>query len=424
MPSIPPETQDRWAWAAGGRHVRRWPAPTRSAEARIGIVDEVTEPIAAAGGATGNLTLTLDGTLLPLPGRARIYACGITPYDVTHLGHAATFVWVDTLARILRSASTEVILCRNVTDVDDVLLAAANRAGSPYDRYAAIQQFYFDRDMAALGVTEPALQPRAHTFIGQVIALGTGLLARGAAYRQGGSVYFSGAAAASQSGLDRETALRLSAEYGDRPDDAAKKDPFDVVIWQAVGPDEGQAEVVAWPSPWGPGRPGWHAECAAMAMHAFGPAVDVHAGGADLRFPHHAYQAAMAEQFSQVTPFGRTRFNVGVVTVGGAKMAKSTGNLVLVSDLVAHYSAAAVRLLILDRAWPETWDYVPAELDAAARGLEVLQAAAGRPDSSSAAVDAVRAALADNLDVPSAIAIAQEAGGQAARVLGTLLGLW
>jgi cysteinyl-tRNA synthetase len=379
---------------------------------RLGIVNEVIEP--------GNLTL--NGNLLPLPGRARIYACGITPYDVTHLGHAATFVWVDTLARILRSAGTEVVLCRNVTDVDDVLLAAATRAGSPYDRYAAIQQFYFDRDMAALGVTEPALQPRAHTFIGQVIALATGLLARGDAYRRDGSVYFPGAATAMGSGLDRETALRLSAEYGDRPDDPAKDDPFDVVIWQAVS--DTSADVVAWPSPWGPGRPGWHAECTAMALHAFGPAIDIHAGGADLRFPHHAYQAALAERFTGVTPFARARLNVGVVTLAGAKMAKSTGNLVLVSDLLAHYPAAALRLLILNRAWAETWDWVPSDLDTAAQRLETLQSAAGRPDSGGAAVDAVRSALADDLDVPSAVAIAEESGGQAARVLGTLLGLW
>jgi cysteinyl-tRNA synthetase len=420
----------------------RWPAPGQAADERIGIVEEVIEAMAAAGEparagaaslagpygrqptglAPGNVTLTLDGSLLPLPGRARIYACGITPYDVTHLGHAATFVWVDTLARVLRSASTEVILCRNVTDVDDVLLAAANRAGSPYDRFAAIQQFYFERDMTALGVTEPTLGPRAHTFIGQVIALATGLLARGDAYQSHGSVYFSGAATARNSGLDSETALRLSAEYGDRPDDPAKEDPFDVVIWQAVG--EASADVVAWPSPWGPGRPGWHAECTAMALHAFGPAIDVHAGGADLRFPHHAYQAALAERFTGVTPFSRARFNVGVVTLAGAKMAKSTGNLVLVSDLLDHYPAAAVRLLILDRTWDETWDYEPSDLDMALQRLEVLQAAAGRPDTSVAAVDAVRAALADNLDVPTAIAIAEESAGQAARVLGTLLGLW
>jgi cysteinyl-tRNA synthetase len=376
----------------------------------VGIVEQVIGP------------LTLDGQLLPLPGRARIYACGITPYDVTHLGHAATFVWVDTLARILRSGGTEVLLCRNVTDVDDVLLAAANRAGSPYDRYAAIQQFYFDRDMAALGVAEPTLQPRAHTFIGQVIALATGLLARGDAYQSDGNVYFSGATTAGQSGLDRETALRLSAEYGDRPDDPAKQDPFDAVIWQGVS--AASPNLVAWPSPWGAGRPGWHAECAAMALHAFGPAIDVHAGGADLRFPHHAYQAAMSEQFSGVTPFARAQLEIGIVTLAGAKMAKSTGNLVLVSDLLTRYPAAAVRLLILARQWAETWDYVPADMDAAARHLEVLQAAAGRPDSSAAAVDAIRAALTDNLDVPAAIAIAEESGGQAARVLGTLLGLW
>ncbi len=368
--------------------------------------------------------LTLGGTPLPLPGRARVYACGITPYDVTHLGHAATFVWVDTLGRVLRSAGTEVITCRNVTDVDDVLLAAASRAGSPYDRYAAIQQFYFDRDMAALGVAEPTLQPRAHAFIGQVIALATGLLARGDAYERDGSIYFSGAETASASGLDPETALRLAAEYGDRPDDPAKNDPLDVVIWQAAGQGESPVEIVAWPSPWGPGRPGWHAECAAMALHAFGPAIDVQAGGADLRFPHHAYQAALAERLTGVKPFARARLNVGVVTVHGAKMAKSTGNLVMISDLVAQYSAAAVRLLILARFWGESWEYDPASLDLAARRLEVLQIAAGRPESSAVAVAAVRAALADDLNVPSAVDIAEEAGGQAARVLGSLLGLW
>ncbi len=397
------------------------PAQPRNPPVWLGIVGRVTPAVPA---------LTLGGTLLPLAGRARVYACGITPYDVTHLGHAATFVWVDALTRILQSAGTEVITCRNVTDVDDVLLAAASRAGSPYDRFAAIQQFYFDRDMAALGVAEPALQPRAHTFIGQVIALGAGLLARGAAYERDGSVFFSGAQAARASGLDRETALTLAAEYGDRPDDPRKDDPFDVVIWQAADQSQPHVEQVAWPSPWGPGRPGWHAECAAMALHAFGPAIDVHAGGADLRFPHHAYQASMAELFTGVTPFARTRLNAGVVTIGGAKMAKSTGNLVLVTDLLAGYSAAAIRLLILDRPWSQPWDFEPGALDAAAARLEALQAAAGRPDRGGSpapggpAIDAIAAALADDLDVTAALQIAEEEGGQAARVLGSLLGLW
>jgi cysteinyl-tRNA synthetase len=366
---------------------------------------------------------TLGGTSLPLVGRARVYACGITPYDVTHLGHAATFVWVDTLARVLHAAGAEVIVCRNVTDVDDVLLAAASRAGSPYDEFAVIQQFYFDQDMAALGVRQPAVAPRAHAYIGQVIELAAGLLARDAAYQRDGQVYFRGAAVASRAGLDRPVALRLAAEYGDHPDDPCKDDPFDVAVWQAS-----RADQPAWESPWGPGRPGWHAECAAMALHTFGPAVDVHAGGGDLRFPHHAYQAALAEALTGVTPFARARLQAGVVGVSGAKMAKSAGNLVLVSDLLTDYPAGAVRLLILDRRWDQDWDYDRARLDEAAALLERLQAAAGRPDRAAAgagtAVAAVRAALASDLDVPAALRIAEDDGGRAARVLGSFLGLW
>jgi L-cysteine:1D-myo-inositol 2-amino-2-deoxy-alpha-D-glucopyranoside ligase len=368
--------------------------------------------------------MRLGGVLLPLAGRARVYACGITPYDVTHLGHAATFVWTDTLCRVLRGGGAEVILCRNVTDVDDVLLAAADRAGEPYDRFAAIQAFYFEQDMAALGVGRPSVEPRAHAYIGQFIALAAGLLAQGAAYERDGRVYFRGAAAARRAGPDEAAALRLAGEYGDNPDDPRKDDPFDVAVWQAAHPGE-----PAWESPWGPGHPGWHAECAAMALHTFGSAVDVQAGGGDLRFPHHAYQAVMAEAFTGVTPFARARMNAGVVRMAGEKMAKSAGNLVLVKEVLAGYPAAAVRLLILDRHWDQDWDYSYAGLEAAAARLERLQSAAGRPGRAAAghegsAAAAVRAALADDLDVPGALRIAEDAGGSAARTAGSLLGLW
>ncbi len=367
--------------------------------------------------------VTLGGAPLQLVGRARVYACGITPYDVTHLGHAATYVWIDVLARVLGSAGVEVTVCRNVTNVDDVLTAAAHRAGEPYDRFAAIQQFYFDGDMAALGVGRPALEPRAHAYVAQVIALASGLLERGAAYERNGQVYFRGAEVPGRAGLDRETALRLLDEYGDRPGDTARDDPFDVPVWQSSDGDE-----PGWDSPWGPGRPGWHAECTAMALDAFGPAVDVQAGGADLRFPHHAYQAALAEALTGVTPFARARLQSAVVSVGGAKMAKSTGNLVLVKDLLAHYPASAIRMLILDRRWDADWDYDPADLDRAAARVERLAAAAGRPSrgtpgSGDAVRTATQSALANDLDVPAALKIAEEAGGAAARDLGAFLGL-
>jgi cysteinyl-tRNA synthetase len=278
--------------------------------------------------------------------------------------------------------------------------------------------------MTALGVSRPALEPRAHVFIPAVIALTAGLLDRGAAYERAGQVYFRGAAVARQAVPDHVEALRLATEYGDRPDDPHRDDPFDVAIWQASRNGE-----PAWASPWGPGRPGWHAECAAMALHAFGPAIDVQVGGGDLRFPHHAYQAALAETFTGVSPFARARLNAGVVRVAGAKMAKSAGNLVLVKDLLAEYPAAAVRLLILDRPWSEDWDYDRAGLDAAAARLEAVAAAAGRPGRGTAghddkAVTAMRAALAHDLDVPAALEIAEDEGGPAARSLGSLLGLW
>jgi cysteinyl-tRNA synthetase len=362
--------------------------------------------------------LVIAGRRLAVLDRARIYACGITPYDVTHLGHAATFVWVDALGRTLSLLGAEPDVCRNITDVDDVLDAAAHRAGAPYDSFAAVQQYYFEHDMAALGVRVPSHEPRAHRYVPQVIRLAAGLLAGGAAYQRGGSVYFRGGAAADRAGLGRAEALRLSAEYGGRPDDAAKDDPLDVAVWQA-----GEPGHPSWASPWGPGRPGWHAECAAMALSVFGVGVDVHAGGKDLRFPHHAYHAAMAEAFTGVRPYARAWLHAGTVTTGGVKMAKSAGNLVLVNDLLARYPAAAVRLMILDRRWADDWDYRPDLLDAAAARLDSLYSAAGRtvpasPDAGSG----IARFLAADLNVPAAIDYAIETGGAAARMAVTILG--
>ena len=363
--------------------------------------------------------VVIAGQRVELLDRVRVYACGITPYDVTHLGHAAAFVWVDTLGRALRFMGVEPEVCRNVTDVDDVLDAAARRAGSAYDTFAAIQQFQFERDMAALNVRAPEHEPRAHRYVEQVIRLASGLLDAGVAYAREGSVYFRGGDVAARAGLERAEAIRLSGEYAGRPDDPAKDDPLDTAIWQAS-----EAGHPAWDSPWGPGRPGWHAECAAMAMSVFGPAVDIHAGGADLRFPHHAYHAAMAEAFTGVRPYARAWLHVGTVTIGGAKMAKSAGNLVLLEELLAGHPAAAVRLMILDRPWAESWDYQPGLLGAAAARLENLYQAAGRGAASDpAAVGEMRRLLATELDVPAALDLAIGTGGGPARTLASVLGL-
>jgi cysteinyl-tRNA synthetase len=365
----------------------------------------------------GGLIPVLGGRRVPMLDSARMYVCGITPYDVTHLGHTAPFVWVDALVRVLRLLKVEPEVCRNVTDVDDVLDAAASRASTPYDSFAAIQQYHFDHDLAALNVRPVRHEPRAHRYVEHVVRLASGLLAAGTAYERGGSVYFRGQAAAA--GLARAEALRLSAEYGGRPDDPAKDDPLDTAVWQAAEPGH-----PAWDSPWGAGRPGWHAECAAMALSAFGVGVDVHAGGSDLRFPHHAYHAAMAEAFTGVRPYARAWLHVGMVTVGGVKMAKSAGNLVLVGDLLAHHTPAAIRLMILDRPWAGDWDYNGASLAAAAARLADLYRAAARTDrASQGGAGEISRLLAADLNVPGAVEVAIETGGAAARLPIATLGL-
>ena len=362
--------------------------------------------------------LRLGGRPLSVVGRARVYVCGVTPYDVTHLGHAATYVWVDAADRLLRRLGVRVEVCRNVTDVDDVLFEAAGRAGAHYDRFAAVQQFHFERDMDALGVRRPTHEPRAHSFVPQVVELAAALVEAGAAYAQDGSVYLAGAPVAERAGLTREQALEQLAGAGGRLDDPAKRDPLDQAVWQRSEPGE-----PAWPSPWGEGRPGWHAECTAMALSTYGSSLDLHAGGEDLRFPHHAYESAQAEAATGVRPYARSWLHVGTVRLAGEKMAKSTGNLVFAADLVAKTSGAVVRTLLLDRRYGQAWDYTESALDAAGRRLDDLRAAAGRPDGSTAAQAAVLAALVDDLDVPRALDIAIEDGGPAARDLIAVLAL-
>jgi cysteinyl-tRNA synthetase len=212
--------------------------------------------------------------------------------------------------------------------------------------------------------------------------------------------------------------LKLSAEYHDHPDAADKDDPLDIAVWQETADDE-----VSWPSPWGDGRPGWHAECAAMILALFGPNVDIHCGGADLAYPHHACETALAEAATGVAPFARAWMRAGLVRVNGAKMAKSTGNLVLIEDLLRDYPPAALRLLCLNRSWSQPWDYTLRELERTAGIVEDLYAAAARPDTSTSGLAAVPAALLHDLDVPTAVAVALEDGGQAARNLIEILAL-
>jgi cysteinyl-tRNA synthetase len=309
-----------------------------------------------------------------------MYVCGITPYDVTHLGHASTFVWSDLAVRVLHGlCGVPVDVCRNVTDVDDDMLAAARRAKVHYDQLAAVQQFDFEQDMAALGVRPPTFAPRVHQHVDDVIALASALLERGDAYESNGSVWFRGEGVAARAGLTEEQASELGREGGHPADEPGRADHFDVPVWQHAD----DASEPAWPSPWGPGRPGWHAGCAVMAFARLGTSLDLHAGGADLRYPHHAYESALAEALSGVTPFARAWLHVGTVRIDGRKMAKSTGNLVLVRDVLNTTRPAVLRLALLDRPWAQAWDFSDDALAVAERRLEALYSAAGQLGPSS-----------------------------------------
>ncbi len=372
----------------------------------------MTRTQAATSAASSVTGAVIAGHQLPMLDRARIYACGITPYDVTHLGHAATFVWVDALSRTLRFLGVEPELCRNITDVDDVLDAAAQRASAPYDAFAAVRQFHFERDMAALSVRAPQHQPRARRYVEHVIRLASGLHATRAAYHRG-------LAAAGRAGVDQAEALRLSAEYGGRPDDLAKDDPLDVAVWQA-----GEPGHPAWESPWGEGRPGWHAECAAMALSVFGVGVDIHAGGKDLRFPHHAYHAAMAEAFTGVSPYARAWLHVGTVTIEGTKMAQSAGYLVLLDDLLAGQTRSGSPV---DDPRPLLGRWLGLRSRSArCRGHAAGESVSRRRShylspSGCRGRDSPPPGCCD-LNVPAALDLAIEAGGVPARIVATTLG--
>ncbi len=364
------------------------------------------------------MLLRLGSSPLPALRRARIYVCGITPYDTTHIGHAATFVWVDALSRVLEHVGIEVQVARNITDIDDELLKAASEQGTTWQALATQQTFQFEDDMRKLRVQRPSFEPASRDYVTDVIFLSRALLDRGAAYESGGSVFFRAGDLPSLSGLPRDEALRVYDDRGGRADDPAKEDPFDAAIWQASGAGE-----PAWESPWGPGRPGWHAECAAMSTTLLGMSIDVHAGGADLAYPHHAYENAIVEAATGVTPFSRSWMHVGTVTKGGEKVAKSTGNLVFVMDLLKTHAPQALRLLILDRPWNETWDFDDAGLSAAESKLEQLWTATSQPGGSDASVTAAVEALLDDLDVPTALGIAIDEGGEAARTVAKVLAL-
>lgn len=383
--------------------MRAWPAPL--------------VPVLPGAGRQLRLFDTSRGQVAPTSAGpvARLYVCGITPYDATHLGHAATYVAFDVLQRVWRDAGHRVHYVQNVTDVDDPLLARADETGQDWMQLAERETQVFREDMAALRVLPPDEYVGVVEAMPQVVDAVLRLRSRSAAYEVDGDVYFSvtaDPAFGSVSHLPPTRMLELFAERGGDPARPGKKDPLDPLLWQAERPDD-----PAWDTDLGRGRPGWHIECAAIALHYLDAGVDVQGGGADLIFPHHEMTASLGQVLTGHRPFARHYVHAGMVGLDGQKMSKSLGNLVFVSALRTQgYDPAALRLALLDRHYRADLEWTDQRLDQAQERLARWREAVDRataPDAT-ALLATVRDRLADDLDTPGALA-AIDAWVEAAR---------
>jgi len=367
---------------------------------------------------------TARGAVVPFtPGpTVLMYVCGITPYDATHLGHAATFLTYDIVQRRLIDRGHEVRCVRNVTDVDDPLFAKARELGVHYLDLAAGEEARFEADMAALNALPMASSPRASSAISDIRRVVHDALESGHAYVAGNSVYFEVSTSAdfgSVSGYDRDTMLQLAAQRGGAIDDPNKRDPLDFVLWQPSRDDE-----PAWDSPWGPGKPGWHIECSALAQRELGGTIDLHGGGVDLIFPHHECERAQSEAVG-VVPFVRHWMHTALVSCDGAKMSKSLGNLVFIDQLRAAWNPMVIRALILEHHYREEWEWDENRLGANEQRLAVWASGIGRSDDARL-LDEVRACVDNDLDTPQALRLIDSAAGSvdvtaAANLLGIVL---
>lgn len=344
--------------------------------------------------------LSLNGT------EVKVYVCGITPYDTTHLGHAFTYCAFDVLIRYLGTRGLRVRYSQNVTDIDDDILREGKKRERNWTDLGSEWTAHYMRDMIALNVRPPDLYPRATDVIPEIIQVVAKLVQLGVAYESGGSVYFHVDADpefGKLSKIPREKMLPIANERGNFPDGPKKRDPLDFVLWQAQAPGE-----PAWLSPWGPGRPGWHIECSTMNMQWFGETIDIHGGGADLIFPHHESEIAQTESFTGGKIFARHWMHTAMVGFEGKKMSKSLGNLVMVDKLLNDYTADSIRLYLARHHYRKPWAFTFQELDQSLKECGEMTQAASVTGGQGALLSATGArirfeqALDDDLNTPLA----------------------
>jgi len=373
---------------------------------------------------TFHLHDTARGAIVPFEPREHVlmYTCGITPYDATHLGHAATFIAYDVLQRHLIDKGHTVQCVRNVTDVDDPLFAKARELGIHYLDLAAAEEARFERDMVALNALPVSSTPRASSAIPDIRGFIGMVLDAGYAYEAGGSVYFDVSKFESFGSLSHYSEaemIELAKERGGHVDDPNKRHPLDFVLWHPSAADE-----PSWDTMWGPGRPGWHIECSALALRELGTTIDLHGGGADLIFPHHECERAQSEAATGET-FVTHWMHTALISMDGYKMSKSLGNLVFVDKLRKTHDPMAIRLGIIEHHYRTEWEWDDGLMERNDSRLSAWRKAAeGRVGD---VLDEVRDRLDDDLDTPGAVAAVDAAAdrgertSEAAALLGVAL---
>ena len=339
------------------------------------------------------------------PGRVRMYVCGMTVYDLCHLGHARVMVVFDVVYRYLRALGLEVTYVRNITDIDDKIIRRAEERGEPFGDLTERFITAMHEDAEALGILPPTQEPRATAHMGEILEMIATLIAKGHAYRaDNGDVYYSVGSFEGYGKLSGKDPADLRAgarvEVGE-----AKRDPLDFALWKAAKPGE-----PAWESPWGPGRPGWHIECSAMSTCALGNHFDIHGGGADLQFPHHENEIAQSEGATG-EPFVNVWMHNGFVRVNEEKMSKSLGNFFTVREILERYRPEEVRYFILTSHYRSPLNYDDEHLDNARGALTRFYTAlrglpaSPHPKGTDTFRERFHAAMDDDFNTPEALAV-------------------
>ncbi|ROZ98901.1 cysteine--tRNA ligase [Gordonia sp. OPL2] len=339
------------------------------------------------------------------PGHASVYLCGATVQGVPHIGHVRSGIAFDVLRRWLEHKGLDVLFVRNVTDIEDKILRKAEEAGRPWWEWAATHERAFDTAYDALGVLPPSGEPRATGFITQMVEYMERLIERGHAYASDGNVYFDVLSLPDYGALSGH---RLDDVHQGESAGTGKRDARDFTLWKAAKPDE-----PSWPTPWGPGRPGWHLECSAMATSLLGPEFDIHCGGMDLIFPHHENEIAQAHGAGD--PFARYWLHNGWVTMGGEKMSKSLGNVVSIPAMLERVRAVELRYYLGSAHYRSMLEYSDGALTEAAAGYRRVESFVARVSARVGDVpvgdipDEFAGALDDDLGVPAALAAVHNA---------------